>query len=421
MIIDKRVLKDGTHYYSFSYYDKEGKRVRLKKENCPNFTKLEDARAWAKSQKAHQHASKALIEQKLAWKSAFYEFESLVKKYGDWQKTQAPNTWENNILYFEQYCLPWFLGVKKQNNVNAWHFLFTEFTTYLRVEAKTARTRTQITVATANKIIHTLNSFTRFLSLHNLIDGDSAKKCPSFPEYMQNQKSIEDVISEPEFEAIHRKLSFINPASADLFLLLYRTGMRLGEALSLPISALFKGQMEGALHEELKEKHIEYIGYLVLESQCESLARSRDEKTFAHSRKPLKGRRRIHNKDSRLIPIRQKEVWNMLVRRYKEQKELLTKDLYGKEPLNYLFFDDLASTRMHVDMKEAYTATQYTVKTPHSCRHSFATLFAGETRSFFLAKMILGHKSKAFEGYMHLYEQLAQVAKRNSQEIDEVV
>jgi site-specific recombinase XerD len=420
MYIAKIKLKDGTHYYSFSY-DKDGKRIRLKKDQHPHFTDRKSAEQWAKSRKGFEESSRALITKKTAWKTQFYDFEPLVKQYADWQQLHAPNSYKNNIIYFEQYVLAWFLGVKKQNNVNGWHFLYTEFTTYLRTTCSTARSKQIITIATANKIIHTLNSFVRFLSLHNLIDPSAAMKCPSFPEHMQNQKTIDDIIPENEFAIIHKKLVLANSDSADFFLMLYRTGMRLNEALSMPISALFKGKMDGALHEELKEKGIDYIGYFVLESQCEDTARTRDEKTFAHTRKPLKGRKKIHNKDSRLVPIREKELWNMLAKRYKEQKELQSKEVFGKEAINYLFFNDLTASRFAQDLKESYKGTSFSEKSAHSCRHSFATLFAGETRSFFLAKMILGHKSKAFEGYMHLYEQLAQVAKRNSQEIDEVI
>jgi len=49
--VDKRKTKRGS-YYSFSYIDESGKRIRLKKDQHPHFTRYEDAVAWAKSQKA---------------------------------------------------------------------------------------------------------------------------------------------------------------------------------------------------------------------------------------------------------------------------------------------------------------------------------------------------------------------------------
>lgn len=420
MFIDKRVLKDGSHYYSFSFKDKNGKRIRLKRSDHPHFTDLASATTWAKSQRAYQQSCKALIDQKTAWKSQFYDFQSLIAKYAKWQAVQAPNSWKNNILYFEQYVLPWFLGEKKQNNVNGWHFLFQDFISHLREDCKTSRGGHKIAVATGNRIIHTLNSFLRFLATHHLIDMDSNRKCPAFPEHLENQKSIEDVIPPDEFAVIYKKLAFLNQDSADFFGLLYNTGLRVNEGLSLPISALFKGEIAGSMHEELKEKKVDYIGYIVLESQCDFTARRRDEKTFAHIRKPLKGRKKIHNKDSRIVPIRDKTTWNMLIGRYKAQKLLLDKETYGRAPINYLFFDDLTMSRFSQDIKTVYAGTKYKVKSPHSCRHSFATIFTGETRSFFLAKMILGHKSKAFEGYLHIYEQLTLNSKRNSQDLEEV-
>jgi integrase len=58
-------------------------------------------------------------------------------------------------------------------------------------------------------------------------------------------------------------------------------------------------------------------------------------------------------------------------------------------------------------------------KSYHCCRHSYTTLLVGETRSYFLVRMITGHRSqKAFERYLHVYEQVALAARQESQEID---
>jgi len=420
MYVQKRIDKNGETYYSFSYLDDSGKRVRLSKKEHPHFRYEEEAREWAKTQTAYRQASKDFIQKKLAWKIKFYDFEPLLKRYADWQQVHAPNSWENNVYHIEQFILPWFLGEKLQNNVNGWHFLFQDFITYLRKDCRTAKGDRKISIAMANNIIHSLNSFTRFLSVHNLLDPSAAIKCTAFPEHMTNQKGFDEVILEPEFDVIYRKLEVLNQASADMFLLLYRTGMRINEALGIPMSFLFKGEMTGVLHDELKDKKISYIGYLVLESQPEGRGLKRDPETHKVNRKPLKARKLIQNKDNRLIPIRDKSVWNMLARRYKAQNEKLLKAVYGHDPINYLLFDDLTYNTLACDLRQVYKGTVFKAKGPHSCRHSFATIFTGETRSFLLAKLILGHKSKAFEGYLHLYEAISLQAKRNSQEIDEI-
>ncbi|RYZ75473.1 MAG: hypothetical protein EOP04_33270, partial [Proteobacteria bacterium] len=42
----------------------------------------------------------------------------------------------------------------------------------------------------------------------------------------------------------------------------------------------------------------------------------------------------------------------------------------------------------------------------HSLRHTYSTNLCGKTRSFFLAKVILGHRTeKEFEKYCHIFKQ----------------
>src|SRR5690606_3377101 len=138
------------------------------------------------------------------------------------------------------------------------------------------------------------------------------------------------------------------------------------------------------------------------------------------ARKPLKGRKKISPKNSRIIPIREKETWNVLARRYKEQKAALESKVWGRDPINYMLFEDLKYSKAKRSLESAYEGSVFTTKTWHDCRHSFCTFFVGETRSFFLARAILGHKSNAFEKYLHIYEEMTLKAKQNQQEIEEI-
>lgn len=80
MYVQEKKTKAGS-YYSFTYYNKEGKRVRLAKNQHPHFTNREEAEQWAKSQRAFEASVKAKSEQRLAWKSKYYEFGPLLDKY----------------------------------------------------------------------------------------------------------------------------------------------------------------------------------------------------------------------------------------------------------------------------------------------------------------------------------------------------
>lgn len=418
MYIQKRKNKEGT-YYSFSYLDENGRRIRLKRSEHPHFTKLEDAQAWAKSQEAYKASMKAKIEQRLSWKKKYYQFDELLEKYLKYQKKQAPNSWRNSRIYMEHYVLHFFLEIKKANNVNTWHILFNEFCDWLEEDALTTRTEQQISYSTANHVIRTLNTFATFLTKYNLMNPENNITCPAFPESKLNYKDFSDVIEEDEFTSVHFKLKQINPAAADFFHVLYKTGMRFNELFSLPMSSLFSGELEGPIHEEMTTHKLKYYGYIILESQCSSQSRVR-EKDGTLKRKPLKGRRSIHPKNNRTIPLADKTSWNILARRYKVQKELFNKREFGPGPTDYLLFDDLKYNDAVRALRQAYEDLRREPKSFHCCRHSYATYLVGRTRSYFLARAVLGHRSDAFDRYNHIYEQIALKAKQKVQEIDEI-
>lgn len=234
MMIEKR--KAGTeYYYSFSYRDKNGKKIRLKKSEHPYFTIYEEARAWAKSQEAYRSAHKAVYLQKQAWKSKYYDFEALLDKYTLWQQEKAPNSWKSNIGYLQNHIFYFFLEVKHSNNVNHWHLHYQEFLDWLKVKAKGPKGN-PLARATVNNIIKTLNTFIECLATYNLIDPQFKQKCKALPEHMVAKRSHKDVISEEEMYKIYDYMLSFSIPSAEFFKVLFHTGMRFSELFGLPIA-----------------------------------------------------------------------------------------------------------------------------------------------------------------------------------------
>lgn len=420
MFVDKRLNKNGSITFRVTYNDDAGKRKRLPSKDHPKFKTVQEAQIWVKSQDAYHQAKRAKMAKKMEWKTKFYNFEALETAFYEWHKKRAPNSWQNDRLYMV-YVFDFFLNKKQQGNVNMWNLFFQEFKDWLESDAKGTKKNSPKTISysTANHVIRTINNFQEFLVLYNHMDPEVKVTLECFPQHLVGKRTWEDVIQKDEFAQVHKALCATNQDVADFFYVAYWTGMRFSEIRGLPMGYLYSGELSGPIGEELKKHGIKSHGYIVLESQIASKNIERD-KNFTVDRKPLKTKRKISPENARTIPIMDKECWNVLARRYKQQKHLFDATQYGTKRDNYLLFDEIPMSRLTTTLRETYEKLNMKPKSFHCCRHSRATYLVGETRSYFLGKAILGHKSDVFDDYVHTYEMIALKAKQNDQEIEEL-
>ncbi len=416
--VDKRILKDGSMRFRFTYIDQDGKRRRIPTSEHPTFNSHEEALAWAKSQDGHREAMKARVAQKIAWKTKYYAFGELLNAYIEWQKDQAPNSWQNNIYHLEQHVFQYFLDEINCNNVNMWPIHFEAFKNHIRTIKSVKGLHNTISYSTSNHIIRTLNTFLRFLKKKGLMDRASFELCEAFPKKLVKKRTWEDVISPEELAAVYKKLSSINVDVAEFFYLCWHTGMRFNEAYGVCLEFLYQGGPPQEMKDELSKFGIECYGYILLESQPANKKRKR--RGGAIKRKPLKGKDKISPENSRVIPISDKDCWNILARRYKREKQKWEEGVYGADKKHYLFFDGMEPGAAGEILKQAYRALNLKPRTFHCARHSKATYLIGETKSYFLARAILGHTSDVIHNYVHIYAFLSKKAQQSTQEIDEI-
>ena len=420
MYLDIRKNKNGTVTYRFTYLDKDGRRRRLPQSKVPPLRSKEEAEAWAKSQAALRDSKAAYIEKKLAWREQYYEWGKLLKRYGEWQKGRAPNSYKSSLSYLERWVFPYFLAVRKAGNVNDWHLAFQDFRDWLAGAEPMERSKKKkpLAVSTQNNVIGALNTFLQCLKAYNLIDAESAKVCDTYPEHMRERRSLDDIITEEEKERLLPILAEEYQPAADFFEVLYETGMRFSEARGLHLGSLFKGEVEeGPLRRELTRLGISYVGYIYLDSQP-VYDDGRREEGGEILRKPLKWTREIGPRGARVIPIRSKAVWNILARRYLEQKAVFEKRAFGLKPSNYLLFDDAEWNHLYAALRKAYERLGLKPKSFHCARHTYITNLVGETGSYVLVRMLSGHRSqKSFERYLHIYEQMSRQALAKEQVI----
>lgn len=422
MKMELRINKNGTKYYSFVYYDSifhKPKRISqkdIRKRFGDIITEHDKAQEACKLLDAEVDSLKSRIDKRSRWEAEFYEFGKLLELYESHQRKKAPNSYKNNIHYLKYYVLPFFLSVKKCNNISMWFDYYAEFKDWLDDNARLIKNPEQkISYASKNHAIKALNTFMESLFRKGIVDRYF--KCESFPGHKINEKGVDDIIKDEEMEQIYHQLLRDNhPREALFFRFLFFTGMRFNEALGIHPGNIYEGSIENKmLLKHLAQEQITYYGYLVLDSQPAHDTRGlRDTNGLIH-RKPLKGKHRIDDKSARTVVIIDKVLWNELVKEHNRILMLYDQKIFGNDIDQYPIFDGIDKTSSSRRLKDAYKKCGLRYRSWHCCRHTRATLLIGQTSNTLLTKLWLGHSSdKVLSRYVHIYEAVIRSAKKRS-------
>jgi integrase len=420
MYWEKRQNIRGENYYTFAYFDKNfRKNVRLKKSEIPsNILSDEAADKFCHLKDAELESAKMRVLKKLEWKKKFYDFDELLEIYKIEMQKRSPNNWQNSCYYLEQYAFPFFLSEKQSNNINNWSLFYQEFIDWLLVVKPSKGTNSSISYSTKNHVISALNNFIVIMKQKNKIER--ADKCTKFSKHLVPMRDIDDVYGDQEILDVTNRLNEKDSNLSDLFKILLNTGLRISECLAISIDDFYVGEPE---HETLKKslhKHdFKTLGYLAISSQLGEKNKLRNENGSV-IRKPLKGRKRIKSGEGRIIPIIDRDTFNILATRYNAQLERLKTNTYGADGKNYLLFDGIYRNSLNSALSKIYTQMngKYKSKCQHCCRHTFSTSFVGLTGGdFFLAKAILGHKDiETTMRYVHIFEAINRKVKNVDQQ-----
>ncbi len=287
----------------------------------------DEVHAYVKSQNAVQDTVRHRAQMRREWKEKYHNFQEYLDRFAEYQKERAPNSWENDIYYLSTYAFAFFLSKSSLNNLNEWHFLFDEFRQWLKETPPLKYRKQHLSLNTQVKVIKALNRFMDFCFSKGWIL--QSPKCPNHKRGDTLVVTADDLIRPEEIFAIRDKLREIRPKSADLFMVLANSGMRINEAIGLSYKFVTEGKIDGpssvTIHNALERYGLdEYRGYICLESQpARSCARTRAawidrfRKTWPKGsvpRKPLKCRRRIAPEYFRHIPIYSDEGSRQLFR-----------------------------------------------------------------------------------------------------------
>ena len=406
--------------YCFIYWDPIAKtNIRIKQSDVPQDIETDaQADAFCRLKEAETEASKLRIARKLAWQKKFYDFEELLEIFEKEVQKRAPNSWQGQLYYLKQYGLDFFLNKKQSNNLNNWSLYFEEFRDWL-LTVKTGKTTQsqRLAYSSRNNVIGSVNIFLDIMFRKGKCELQP--KCQKFPRHLLNRRDAEDVISTDEVKIITALLQESDETylASDFFTVLLNSGLRLGEGLGLSLADFFPGAPDSHYTKGSLERHsLMCLGYISLESQ---LTNSRCPRSFDKTipRKPLKGRKRIDSKASRMIPIFDRKTFNVLARRYNEQSALMENKQFGSNKSDYLLFDGLTRNIFFRLITKAYEKSKFKNKSAHCARHTFATNLAGMTNADTgLCRLVLGHRDEDTTlGYVHLFEQINRQARANVQ------
>lgn len=413
MKFEKRTNKDGTAYYSFVHYNpKTKKRMRLTrdeiKERFGHDIETEDeAKECLKLLEAQFETEKMRIVRRLDWESKYYNFVGLVEVYETWQKKNAPESWTNNVFYLKHYVLPFFLTEKKLHNAEMWPDHFEDFRDWLEQKAFLLRgAKKLISYSSKNHAVKALNTFLKSMLLRKLIAKEAT--CKPFPDHLVGHRDLDDVIMPDEADAVQATLNAQNHQIESIFhRFLYFTGLRYEEARGMSLGDIHQGQLEDSiLGKALDNAKISYYGYVVVDSQyVKSLPDGRV------LRKPLKGKKKISEREARVIPIIDKNLWNQLVDLSAGLHASYKTKVKGPSKRDYLFFQAITASS-DTRLKQAFEANKLKYRSWHCCRHSRATFLIGELKELMIVRLWLGHKSiNVLEKYNHIYQAIIRKAK----------
>ena len=413
----EKLYTKSVNYYSFVYYDSASKkRVRITRSYIQDrfghdITDLEEAESVIQTL-SHEIASRENDQKdRLAWASEAPEFMEMLELFLKTHKKNAPNSYGNTMHYLRYYVCHYFLQIACTPDVEQWGLYFDEFREWLEERATITRTPGQrISYNSKNHCIHALNIFLKFLYRKHLISH--MVPCTRFPAYQMRMRTVDDLVSTEEMEAIYGHLkSTGHSQDAVFFRLLFFSGMRYSEAKGISLQNIYEGQLEDVTFaKRLAEHQMPYFGYLVLENQPVNNRHLRNDAGHVQ-RKPLKGKHRIDEKSARTIPIIDEVLWRDLAVLYNQELLAFDRKIWGTNPENYVLFED---TERDI-VKKAYQELGLPFHSPHCCRHTRATWLIGETGDTILTRMWLGHTStRVLERYVHVYQACVRNAKKGA-------
>ena len=390
-----------------------GKMKRRPLKITGRFLSRELAEAWAEEHLPRIIEAELVMLERQRWRT-YPVLCKRVNEYKAFKLKKAPRSARQDLSMLTNLVLPYFAVEQELKDPREWFLRSKRFKAWLLNREEGAKTAAgePISVSTANKAINSLNKFGEWLVDFEYINEADYRPLKAYSASMQNKKGADDLVDEQEFHLVRERLrKDDNPLWAELWLVQYWTGMRINELVGLTLNFL-SPEAPQEVHDVITAAGLPIYGAILLDSQPAQDHIKRIGQQIP--RTPLKWRDKISPRNSRVIPVVNKEVWNILARRHEEQMKLYDRAVWGDNPAQYLLFEGAQKLKYTMKIMEAYERVGLTPKGSHSLRHTRITAWTALSIPDKIMELIFGNKAQAREGYIHLVEVLNRKAQEKT-------
>jgi hypothetical protein len=292
---------DGTLTVAFRYW-LNGKLKTVPAKSVPRFKTESEVIIYMPLLEAKYDSQKQDKLRRESWHDRYYNFIGLKDQYLEYAKEKSPRNYKAKVGNLENYVFHFFLNEKRIDNLDLWFPHFMEFRQWLK-NVKSFRNKEQCLMPnTINHCIVELNIFLEFMA--KLGNCKMQPRCEIFNDAAENsKKGLDSVFSDKEANEVYEFLNLKNPAYADAFWLLLKTGTRISEFRGIGPSNVKLGEIpQKSLNKLINDSGLsDYKCFVFFNSQVDQKSKIREDDKIKFV--PLKSKKTITPEYTRYVPI----------------------------------------------------------------------------------------------------------------------
>lgn len=453
--------KETIFYITYRTKNPEGSKSKYKKNFLydedgviVSFENKERANKYRTSLRAKADAKNDLKAFRMRMNKKYGNHSNYLDSYLKQKMKEAPKSFQRSEWHMVHYVYPFFLYEKKKRNAQSWALYFDDFKDWIEDAVSIRKNKlsgdgqSRLSISSINKIIGDLNGYLDFLYKKRHL-SILPPKCEHLSGAEDGYRTGDDIVTDEEYNLVLSKFDELISAkeaaieqvhfpkekrallkkqllqiqhSKSLYIVCRGTGMRISEAMGISFGDFYPRPLKDVnLNAILMKNNFSSLSYIVLKSQLGEY----DKSAGKWNREPLKTKKKISLENARTIPIfnNQEECDQVLKSHFIETRTSYKISEFSQVAANegqFLFFRHTNKNIATAYLRKIYEELElkgYKWKSFHCLRHSRSNEVISQTHDQVLVKLLLGHKSRIFERYVHLEATLAKKLTKDQEDI----